>query len=109
MHPDLRYTARQVKSVHDPNCRILRGALFFRRLCDLGYLSRLHAQQNSHGALGEHGHSFDVCESGANNTPPNRIYCFHSVSHGHVVSFSSRVVADFYDPTESLSAHESAA
>src|SRR5262245_15613732 len=57
-------------------------------------------------SAGEHGHSFNVCWSGANNTLPNRIYCFHPVPYGNVVSLGSRVVANLYDPTESLSAHE---
>jgi len=43
---------------------------------------------------------------GANNTPPNRVYCFHSVPYGNVVSLRSRVVGHLYDPAESLSAHE---
>lgn len=42
---------------------------------------------------------------GANDTPPNRIYGFHSVAYRNVVSLSSGVVANLDDPTESLSAH----
>jgi hypothetical protein len=61
---------------------------------------------NGYGPLGKHGHGFNVCLGGANNTPSNRVYCFHSVPYGNVVSLRSRVVGHYYDPAERLSAHQ---